>query len=642
MQKKVNMCGIAGILYKGNKSVSIDLLKKMTDTLVHRGPDDEGFYINKDKSLGLGFRRLSIIDLNTGHQPISNEDGTIWVILNGEIYNFLELREELEKKGHKFSTKTDTEVLVHLYEEKDVDLLQYLRGMFAFCIWDERKKKLFLARDRVGKKPLVYAENSEGIIFASEIKALLQHPGIASGVDYKSMDHYLTYGYSFPGRTMFSNIKKLLPASYLVCDKNGIKIEKYWSLDYNNKLKLHESEYGNLIFDSLKEATKLRMISDVPLGALLSGGVDSSAVVALMSELSDRPVKTFSIGFDEKNYNELDYARVIAKRFNTEHHEFIVKPDVLSILQKLIWHYNEPFGDSSCIPTYYVANMARKHVTVVLNGDGGDESFAGYERYIAFKFSEQLKLIPKTALKAAYFGLNKINLVFNNKETAQFSKICTFINILASYDKKYVYPRLISYFTPEEKEKLYSQGFRRNIENGYSFDFLADIIEGFKKYSAVDRVMAADILTYLPEDLLVKMDIAAMANSLEGRSPFLDHKVMELAARIPDGLKLKGVITKYILKKSMKGIVPDEILTRNKMGFGVPLAKWFRSDLKGFIQEILLSDEFIKRGFFNKEFIEKLLADHISHKQNNSHKIWALLNFELWHRMFIGKTWKYS
>ena len=636
------MCGIAGILYKGNKGVSIDLLKKMTDTLVHRGPDDEGFYINKDRSLGLGFRRLSIIDLNTGHQPISNEDGTIWVILNGEIYNFLELREELEKKGHKFSTKTDTEALVHLYEEKGVDSLQYLRGMFAFCIWDERKKKLFLARDRVGKKPLVYVENSEGIIFASEIKALLQHPGIASGVDYKSMDHYLTYGYSFPGRTMFSNIKKLLPANYLVCDENGIKIEKYWSLDYSNKLKLHESEYGNLIFDSLKEATKLRMISDVPLGALLSGGVDSSAVVALMSELSDKPVKTFSIGFDEKNYNELDYARIIAKRFNTEHHEFIVKPDVLAILPKLIWHYNEPFGDSSCMPTYYVANMARKHVTVVLNGDGGDESFAGYERYIAFKFSEQLKLIPRPALKIAYLSLNKINRVFNNKETAQFSKICAFINILASYDKRYIYPRIISYFTPEEKELLYNKDFKKQIVNGYSFDFLADMLESFKKYSAVDRAMAVDVLTYLPEDLLVKMDIAAMANSLEGRSPFLDHKVMELAASIPPGLKLKGIVTKYILKKSMKGIIPEEILTRNKMGFGVPLAKWFRSDLKDFVREILLSDECAKRGFFNKEFVEKLLADHNTEKRNNSHKIWALLNFELWYRMFIGKTWKYS
>jgi len=636
------MCGIAGILYKGNKSVSIDLLKKMTDTLVHRGPDDEGFYINKDRSFGLGFRRLSIIDLNTGHQPISNEDGTIWVILNGEIYNFLELREGLEKKGHKFSTKTDTEVLVHLYEEKGVDFLQYLRGMFAFCIWDERKKILFLARDRAGKKPLVYTENNGDIIFASEVKAILQHPGIASGIDYKSMDHYLTYGYSFPGRTMFSNIKKLPPANYLVCDRNGIKIERYWSLDYSDKLKLHESEYGNLIFNSLKEATKLRMISDVPLGALLSGGVDSSAVVALMSELSNRPVKTFSIGFDEKNYSELDYARLIAKRFNAEHHEFIVKPDVLAILPKLIWHYNEPFGDSSCIPTYYVANMARKHVTVVLNGDGGDESFAGYERYIAFKFSEQLKLVPKPVLKAAYLSLNKINRVFNNRETTQASKICTFINILSSYDKKYIYPRLISYFTPEEKEKLYNQDFRRNIENGYSFDFLADILEGFKKYNAVDRVMAADILTYLPEDLLVKMDIATMANSLEGRSPFLDHKVMELAARIPDGLKLKGVITKYILKKSMKGIIPDEILTRNKMGFGVPLAKWFRSDLRSFVHGVLLSDECTKRGFFNKEFVEKLLADHMTEKRNNSHKIWALLNFELWYRMFIGKTWTYS
>ena len=636
------MCGIAGVLYKGNRSVNTDLLKKMTDTLIHRGPDDEGFYINKNRNFGLGFRRLSIIDLNTGHQPISNEDGTIWVGLNGEIYNFLELREELEKNGHKFTTKTDTEALVHLYEEKGIDCLQYLRGMFAFCIWDEKKRMLFLARDRVGKKPLVYTENKGDIIFASEIKAILQHPDVTCGIDYKSMDHYLTYGYSFPGRTMFSDIKKLPPAHYLICDNNGIKIKRYWNLDYGNKFRLRESEYSNLILGNLKEATRLRMISDVPLGALLSGGVDSSAIVAFMSELSSRPIKTFSIGFDEKNYSELEYARLIAKRFNTEHYEFIVKPDVLSILPKLIWHYNEPFGDSSCIPTYYVANMARKHVTVVLNGDGGDESFAGYERYIAFKFSEQLKLIPRPVLKTAYLGLNKINRIFNNKETTQVSKICNFIDILASYDKKYIYPRLISYFTPEEKELMYDKDFRKNMGDGYSFSFLSDILETFKKYSAVDKVMATDILSYLPEDLLVKMDIATMSNSLEGRSPFLDHKVMEMAARIPAGLKLKGVMTKYILKKSMKSVVPDDILRRSKMGFGVPLAKWFRSDLKGFIQEILLSDEFMKRGFFDKEFVKKLLSDHISEKRNNSHKIWALLNFELWQRMFIDKTWKYS
>jgi len=636
------VCGIAGILYKENRSVNTDLLKKMTDTLIHRGPDDEGFYISKDRNFGLGFRRLSIIDLNTGHQPISNEDGSVWVGLNGEIYNFLELKEILQKRGHNFSTKTDTEVLVHLYEESGTDCVQYLRGMFAFCIWDEKNKTLFMARDRAGKKPLVYFESNGNIIFASEAKAILQHPDIVSGIDYKSMDHYMTYGYSFPGRTMFSNIKKLPPAHYLVYDKNGIKIEKYWSLDYSDKLKTPESEYKNLIMGNIREAVRLRMISDVPLGALLSGGVDSSIIVALMSEFSNRPIKTFSIGFDERNYSELNYATLIAKRFNTEHHEFIVKPDVLGILPKLIWHYNEPFGDSSCIPTYYVANMARKHVTVVLNGDGGDESFAGYERYIAFKFSKQLKLIPKPILKSAYYSLCKINRMFKNKETAKISKIGTFVNILTSYDKKYIYPRLISFFTPEEKELLYSESFKKHITGSYSFDFLADIMKTFEKYDPVDRVMATDISTYLPEDLLVKMDIAAMANSLEGRSPFLDHKVMEMAAKIPAGLKLKGVTTKYILKKSMRGIIPDEVLTRNKMGFGVPLAKWFRSDLKDFVYEILLSDEFIDRGFFNKQFVKAILDNHVSEKQNNSHKIWALLNFELWYRMFIGKTWKYS
>jgi len=501
---------------------------------------------------------------------------------------------------------------------------------------------LFMARDRAGKKPLAYLQKNGCMIFASEIKAILQHPDVSAELDMGSMDHYLTYGYSLPGSSMFSGIKKLPPAHYLICDKNGIKIKRYWGLNYEDKLRLKEEDYADLILNKLREATKLRMISDVPLGALLSGGVDSSAVVALMSEVSSRPVKTFSIGFNEKNYSELDYARLISKRFNTEHYEFVVKPDVLGLLPKLVWHYNEPFGDSSCIPTYYVANMARRHVTVALNGDGGDESFAGYERYIGLKFSELFKIIPAPLLKFSYSMLTGINRVANKSETSRFSKICMYIKILSDYKKRYIYPRFISYFTPEEKEFLYNEEFKRRNNLGYSFDFLADVMDGFQGRDTVNRAMATDILTYLPEDLLVKMDIAAMANSLEGRSPFLDHKVMEAASRIPSNLKLRGIMTKYILKKSLQPIVPKQVLYRKKMGFGVPLPSWFRNDLKGFIQDILLSDEFIKRGFFNKVFIKKVLDDHISGRRNNANKIWALLNFELWHRMFIDKSWTYS
>lgn len=636
------MCGIVGILHNNSsKKISLDLLKRMADTLKHRGPDDEGYYINKTQDFGLGFRRLSIIDLKTGHQPISNENQNIWVVLNGEIYNFIELRENLQKKGHVFYTQSDTEVLVHLYEDEGIDCLKYLRGMFAFCIWDDENKTLFLARDRVGKKPLAYALVNGGIIFASEIKALLEYPGIAASVDFKSLDHYLTYGYSLPGNSMFAGIKKLLPAHYLIWGKNEMKIKRYWGISYEKKLYLKESGYKDLILDNLKEAIKIRLISDVPLGVLLSGGIDSSCIVALMNQLSNVRTKTFSIGFDEKDYSELEYARLVAKAFDTDHHEFIVKPNVLNILPKLIWHYNEPFGDSSCIPTYFVSKIAREHVTVVLNGDGGDESFAGYERYMGFKFGKLIKLVPSRILKEVYTKLNKINQFRKSSETSTLYKICTYINILATYDKKYIYPRLISYFTPEEKESLYTSKFKEENNFGYSFNFLADIMASFKNISAVDMAMGTDILSYLSEDLLVKMDIATMANSLEGRSPFLDHRVMELAAQIPDNLKLKRLTTKYILRKSFVNILPDRILTRGKMGFGVPIGRWLRNDLKDFISSILFSDEFYKKGLFEKEFVKQIINDHMSGKSNYTHKLWNLLNFELWYRMFITKTWIY-
>lgn len=634
------MCGITGILYKGTKRVELEQLKKMASVLEHRGPDDEGYYINKDNSFGLGFRRLSIIDLKTGHQPVCNEDKSIWVALNGEIYNFMELREGLQKKGHIFYTQSDTEVLVHLYEDKGLDSLSCLRGMFAFCIWDENKKRMFLARDRVGKKPLFYTTIGEDIIFGSEIKAILQCPQVTPCLDLRSMDHYLTYGYSPPERSMFKGINKLAPGHYLAYDKDGVRTARYWSLNYENKLALKKSDYRELVLSTLSEATKIRLISDVPLGVLLSGGIDSSCIVALMRRMSAGPIKTFSIGFDDQDYNELEYARLIAKAFDTQHHEFMVRPDLMGVLDKLIWYYNEPFADPSSIPTYFVSKIAREHVTVVLNGDGGDESFSGYERYIALRYAHFIKNIPNIALKGIYLALDSIRRWKGYKETAKFSKVCTYFSILTNYEKRYIYPRLISYFSPQDKDSLYSADFKRKNNFGYSFDFLADIIDGSNGANIVDRLMSADILSYLPEDLLVKMDRATMANSLEGRSPFLDHKVMELAARIPVGLKLKGATTKYILKESFAGILPDKILKRGKMGFGVPIGRWFRKDLADFIKDILLSEEFFKKGFFEKGFVKEMIEGHISGRQNNAFKIWNLLNFELWHRMFIDKTWK--
>ncbi|MCD5401370.1 asparagine synthase (glutamine-hydrolyzing), partial [candidate division NPL-UPA2 bacterium] len=389
------MCGICGIVDFKGEPVAEEVLRRMGEVLRHRGPDDEGMYINAKCQMpnakcqiGLGHRRLSIIDLDTGHQPMSNEDGTVWIVFNGEIYNFQDLRPDLEKKGHKFFSRSDTEVIIHLYEEFGSDCLKFLRGMFALAIWDEKRERLFLARDRVGQKPLCYTESNDQLIFASELKAILQVPDVPREVNLEAVHHYLTYQYVPAPLTMFKGIKKLPPAHFLIWEKGQVRIERYWKLSFRPGIIKSEEDCQERLGALFEEAVKLRLVSDVPLGAFLSGGIDSTAVVGMMSRLSNRAVKTFSIGFKEKAYNELKFARIAAEYFKTEHHEFIVRPEALKILPKLIWHYNEPFADSSAIPTYYVAERTREYVTVVLNGDGGDESFAGYPRYRAVKLAE--------------------------------------------------------------------------------------------------------------------------------------------------------------------------------------------------------------------------------------------------------------
>lgn len=626
------MCGICGKLNFDNTPVEESLIREMASSLAHRGPDDEGIYVKGN--VGLGHRRLSVIDLSpAGHQPMSNEDGTIWITFNGEIYNFPELREDLMKKGHIFRSRTDTETILHLYEERGVDCLGFLRGMFAFSVWDSNRRTLFLARDRVGKKPLYYSYTPDRFMFASEIKAILCDKSVERRPDYTALHHYLTYQYVPSPWTAFAGIKKLPPAHYLLLKDGRIDLARYWKLSYLPKHNLGEDDYKAGIIERLDEAVKIRMTSDVPLGAFLSGGIDSSAVVAMMTKMTQKPVKTFAIGFKEAAYNELHFARTIADRFHTEHTEFIVEPDAVEILPKLVWHYNEPFADASAVPTFYVSKLARGHVTVVLNGDGGDENFAGYGRYAANELAAKInRFLPVAAVKAM---LPLVMLLPSGKTPYNiFWRVKRFL-------QEYVNPpelrngHWLSHFTTEMKNRMYCSDFLDSVADKDSFELLFEKYREAADGSFLDKTLYADVAMYLPDDLLVKVDVAAMANSLEARSPLLDHRFMEYAARIPSELKVKGTATKYIFREALRGILPDEILFRKKMGFAVPLDYWFRHQLKEMAYDVLLGSRAVGRGYFRPEQIRKILDEHSSGAWNWHHHIWNLLMLELWHGMFI-------
>lgn len=629
------MCGIAGILsYSGRAKIEEPLIRRMCFELKHRGPDDEGVYIGPEANIGLGHRRLSIIDLSSaGHQPMHNEDKSIWIVLNGEIYNYKELRQELEEKGHVFGSNTDTEAVVHLYEEYRESCVIYLRGMFAFAIWDEKRQVLLLARDRVGKKPLLYSRQNGYFCFASEFSSLLASGLIDRKINLKSVHAYLSFGYIPAPQSIYENIFKLPPAHILVFQDGDFSVKRYWALDYANKLNISEEEAADEILKLLREAVGLRLNSDVPLGAFLSGGIDSSTVVALMSSLSDRKVKTFSIGFEEKDYSELKYARSIAERFDTQHHEFIVKPKAIEILPVLVERYGEPYADYSCIPTYYVARETKQYVTVALNGDGGDELFAGYGRYqamLAAKIYERLPKLYKRALSGLAFCLpdsrNPKNILRNIK------RFLTAVGLPAEYR----YLRWVGVFDNNSKEALYSEWFKNTSTTEDQAGLLKPYLyDNSGKLNLIDRLLMMDTETYLPNDLLVKVDIATMVNSLEARSPFLDHKLMEFAARLPAEYKINNFVTKYLLKKAIKGLLPRENITRRKMGFGMPVGEWFRQELKELLCDTLLCERFLKRGYFNPEAVKTMVKKHIEKQADCRAQLWALLMFELWHQKFI-------
>jgi asparagine synthase (glutamine-hydrolysing) len=649
------MCGICGEIDFYNKGVKTERIKRMCNVLEYRGPDDQGMIFIRDHKyfeikepfqlptggngfeVGLGHRRLAIIDLSeTGHQPMCNEDGSVWIVFNGEIYNFQEIREGLEKRGHLFKSKSDTEVILHAYEEWGVECLNHFRGMFAFAIWDSNLQRLFLARDRLGKKPLVYFHQNGCFAFASEIKALLQVPKIEKKVNASAIHHYLTYQYVPSPDTIFEGIKKLPPAHYLLYGRHGApKIERYWKLNFNAGSRSYTDmrELEDRIREELEESVKLRLISDVPLGAFLSGGVDSSLIVGIMAKLSGKPVKTFSIGFEEKEFDELSYARIVSERFETEHHEFIVKPDAIEILPKLVWHYNEPFADSSAIPTYYVANLTKDFVKVVLTGDAGDENFAGYPRYLRSKWVALFTKIPGRVRREFMPEFLRIFSSFHWREKT-LNRLADFIEKLSTNQARN-YTEQIKFFNAEEKEDIYKEQFSKKLEHIDSVDYIIAKSEEAETDDLIDKLLYIDINSYLPEDLLVKVDIATMANSLEARVPFLDHKFMELVAGIPSQLKLKGKKTKFILKEAFRDLLPHPILKRKKMGFGVPVSRWFRNELRDYIYEILLDSRTLNRGYFKREGIERLLNDHIALRYDHSAKIWALLFLEIWFRVFM-------
>lgn len=635
------MCGICGKITFNAGEIDRNIIQRMTDALAHRGPDEEGVYLsggmsqNSPVRVALGHRRLKIIDLSSnGHQPMCNEDGSVWIAYNGEIYNFKELRIELEEKKHIFKSNTDTEVIIHLYEELGVECVKHLRGMFAFAIWDKKNERLFLARDRLGKKPLNYAFRNGNLIFSSEIGPILEDPSISRSVKIESLHNYLSYLYVPYPETMFEGINKLAPAHILVWEKGEIKIEKYWSLSYAKKIKIPQEEYCQRILDLFTDAIKSRLISDVPLGVFLSGGIDSSAVVALMSKVLNRPVKTFSIGFNEASFNELRYARIVAKAFSTEHKEYVVTPKALDILPKLIRHFGEPFADSSSIPEYYLSELARKDVTVALSGDAGDELFAGYDRYAANKLAGYYSLFPRLFRNRISRFLEKFP-----ESTAKkgiIKRIKRFTNA-GDLPKEKRYAAWVSVFDNMLKGKIYSPRMRERLGNIDSCDYILDAYSKSDAADFIDSTLFVDTMTYLPNDLLVKVDIVSMANSLEVRSPFLDHKLVEFAAQIPSSLKLKGLTTKYILKQALRKLLPKEIIQRRKEGFGVPVSRWFQNEIRDYTYNLLLSKPSIERGYFRPEAIKEMLNEHASGKIDHGQRIWVLLNFELWHQAFIDK-----
>ncbi len=627
------MCGIAGLA--GAMRTDRHVLSRMTDALRHRGPDGEGSFWDQD--VGLAMRRLAIIDVAGGDQPIYSEDRSVCVVFNGEIYNFQELRAELRAAHHHFETASDTEVVVHAYEEYGPECVERLWGMFAFALWDSHRQLLLLARDRLGKKPLVYyAAPDGGLAFASELQALLAHPSIPRELNHTAIDDYLTYLYVPAPTTAYKNVWKLPPGHRLTWTPGRApQVERYWDLGASPDLTCSEDEALNMFGDLVRDATRRRMVADVPVGVFLSGGLDSSSIVAHMAGLSARPIKTFSIGFSDRDFDELRYARLVAQRFGTDHHELIVEPDALAILPRLVEHYGEPYGDSSAVPTYYLSQITRQHVTVALNGDGGDELLAGYERHWAAGVAAHYDRLPEFVRNGLIRPL--VPLMPETRRRSLVRRAKRFMTgVQQPIAQRYLH--WVGAMTPTQKSMLYTPDFKAALAGNDSSHWLRDLWSSMPRGDAVQQFQRADTLLYLPNDLLAKVDITSMANSLEARSPLLDHRIVELCAALPTRYKLRGRTSKWLLRRLMRDQLPAEILSRPKMGFGVPVGEWLRGDLRPLLDDTVLSSRALARGYFTPGAVRSLVDDHVSARVDRTAQVWALLMLELWFRAFIDRA----
>jgi asparagine synthase (glutamine-hydrolysing) len=640
------MCGIYGVVDFRQESIPTqELLAKMGKVLLHRGPDNEGHYIAK--GIAFGLRRLSIIDLAGGHQPIANEDETVWVICNGEIYNFQELRTDLEARGHVFRCNSDTEVIVHLYEEEGLEFFKRLRGMFALALWDVSRSRLVLGRDRLGEKPLYVRREPHRMLFASEIKSILQAEDVPRRVNFQALHEYLALGYVPASWTLFEGIEKVLPGHYLLVEKGQVYDREYWEVQFEQIEESSEPEWIERVREKLLESVRLQLVSDVPLGAFLSGGIDSSSIVAAMARLTDRPVKTYSIGFagEDRYYNELPYARIVARAFATDHHEIIVRPEVASLLPGLIWHLDEPIAESAFITTYLVSKLARESVKVILSGVGGDELFGGYRRYLGDGFGRYYRLLPRL-VRARWLPTLLARLPQDRH--SRWKNYLRYANAFvktAEGDPAFRYMSYVTAFSPDVRAALMQDhSFRKRSDRE---EPASQVLKGYfdrcPQADSLNQMIYVDIKTSLPDDLLTLTDKMSMAASIECRAPLVDYELVELTSRIPARLKVRGLSMKYLLKKVVEPWLPREIIQRKKRGFGAPVGAWLRNDLQLLVQDTLSEKQVKKRGFFRWAVVQEVIAQHQAQRSDHTDQLLALISFELWCRIFLdGNEWRHT
>lgn len=622
------MCGICGVVsFEPEQDIDNSILQKMNRTLHHRGPDDEGYY--QDSRASLAMRRLSIIDLHTGQQPISNERGDIWVVYNGEIYNFQPLRADLEKRGHIFKTRTDTEVIVHAYEEYGEDCVKRFNGMFALALWDSPKCRLLLARDHMGIKPLYYWTGQDKLVFGSELKALAAHPAVPRRVNLAAIDLFLSLEYIPSPLTIYEDVYKIPPGHMLVLEAGRLKVSQFWDIPVQ-PVGENEEECAEILAGLMKEAVGMRLISDVPLGAFLSGGIDSSSVVGYMSQFGSKPVQTFSIGFQDATYNELPYAQAVADHFGAQHRFEVLNPDVSSLAEELVQHHDEPFADTSIFPTYLVSKLAREHVKVALSGDGGDELFAGYDTYIAEQLSRYYGKLPalvRRDVMPAFAGL----LPPQPAKKGTINKVKRMIEG-ASLDPALQHTRWMIFMNERDKECLYRPDLKRTLEQGSTTAFFEGYFHKAHSFDSLAQQQYVDIKTYLADDILTKVDRMSMAVSLEARVPLLDHRIAEFALNLPPYMKLSRSRTKIIMRRAVKRLVPDLVIEKPKEGFSIPMKHWLGTSLKPMMLDLLSNDTVKRRGYFHPATVSTWIQEHLEGRVNHSHRLWALMVLELWHR----------